>query len=199
MARAVLGWGALALAILLPLAVATQSPWLAYREPVYILAGFAGIVGLALLLVQPLLAGGLLPGAEGARGRSLHKLSGAALVLAVLAHVGALWITSPPDVVDALTFTAPTWFSVFGVIALWATLAAAGLAVLRRRIGPRLWRIGHTAAVLVVVTTTVAHAALIEGTMGTASKLALCALVVLATLRVVVRLRAWRMLARRRA
>src|SRR6056297_337947 len=51
-------WVALAAAIALPLGLAAQSPLLAYRSPVYITAGFAGIVAMALLLVQPLLGGG---------------------------------------------------------------------------------------------------------------------------------------------
>lgn len=61
-ARAPLIWVALALAIGVPIAKAAGSEQLAWRGPVYILAGFAGIVALGLVLVQPLLIGGYLPG-----------------------------------------------------------------------------------------------------------------------------------------
>ena len=61
-ARAILIWTALTAAVAVPIAAAAASPLLAWRDPVYIAAGFAGIVGLALLLVQPLLIGGYLPG-----------------------------------------------------------------------------------------------------------------------------------------
>ena len=81
----------------------------------------------------------------------------------------------PPDVVDALPFTSPTPFSVWGVIAMWAIFAAALLAGLRRRLRlpPRAWRQGHTALAAVIVLGTVVHAMLIEGTMETVSKAAL--------------------------
>ena len=42
-ARATLIWTALVLAILAPIAAAATSPLLAWRQPVYIAAGFAGI------------------------------------------------------------------------------------------------------------------------------------------------------------
>ncbi|MEL7174650.1 MAG: hypothetical protein AAFN05_17005, partial [Pseudomonadota bacterium] len=61
-ARAILIWAVLAAALIVPVAVAATSPLLAWREPVYIAAGFAGVVTLGLLLLQPLLAGGYLPG-----------------------------------------------------------------------------------------------------------------------------------------
>ena len=72
--------------------------------------------------------------------------SAAVLVVAVVIHVAALWITSPPDVVDALLFASPTPFSAWGVIAMWAVFAAALLAALRRRLRlrPRTWRIAFT-------------------------------------------------------
>lgn len=56
--RAISLWGALLLATGGPAALALGSPLIAWRDPVYILAGFAGVVGMALLLVQPLLVGG---------------------------------------------------------------------------------------------------------------------------------------------
>lgn len=195
--RPVLIWGALGLALLIPLALVAASPQLAWRGPVYIAAGFAGIAGLGLLLVQPLLAGGLLPGFRGPRGRRLHRRVGAALIVAIILHVGGLWLTSPPDVIDALTFTSPTPFSDWGVIAMWALFAAATLALFRRRVPPRVWRLGHSALVAVAVTGTALHAILITGTMETVSKAALSALAVAATAKVIYDLRAWVMLRRR--
>ncbi|WP_138469569.1 ferric reductase-like transmembrane domain-containing protein [Poseidonocella sp. HB161398] len=169
-----------------PLAIAATSPLLAWRQPVYILAGFAGILAMALLLLQPLLAAGVLPGLEGRRARRLHRAVGAALAAAVAAHVAGLWITSPPDVVDALLFASPTPFSVWGVIAMWAVFAAAALAALRQRLRlrARTWRLAHTGLAAVTVAGSVAHALLIEGTMGTVSKAVLCLLVLAATARV---------------
>lgn len=192
-ARATLIWAALALAIAVPLAAAAASPLLAWRQPVYIAAGFAGVIALGLLLVQPLLMGGYLPGLPAQRGRRAHRWIGGVLVAAVVLHVAGLWITSPPDVLDALLFRAPTPFSAWGVIAMWAIFAAALLAALRRRLGlrPRAWRIAHTSLAVVIVAGSVVHAILIEGTMETVSKAALCALVVLATVKVMADLRVW--------
>src|SRR6201747_2715745 len=137
LARVPLIWAALATAIGVPIAAAAASPLLAWRGPVYILAGFAGIFALGLMLVQPLLAGGYLPGLSAWRGRGAHRWIGGALVVAVAVHVGGLWITSPPDMIDALLFTSPTPFSPFGVIAMWAIFAVALLATFRRRVHPR--------------------------------------------------------------
>lgn len=200
-ARAVLIWAALAAALAVPMAVATASPLLAWRDPIYIVAGFSGVMAMGLLLLQPLLAGGYLPGLPMRRGRRLHFWVGAALVAAVLVHVLGLWLTSPPDMVDALLFRSPTPFSAWGVIAMWAVFASALLATLRRRLRlrPRVWRLGHTTLAAVIVVSSVAHALLIEGTMGTVSKAALCALVLAAATKVIADLRAWALLTRRRA
>src|SRR3954453_12316143 len=100
-ARAPLIWLALALAICVPIVLAATSPQLAWRGPVYILAGFAGIVALGLMLVQPLLISGYLPGLSAFRGRRVHQWIGGALVAAIVIHVAGLWITSPPDMIDA--------------------------------------------------------------------------------------------------
>lgn len=188
-ARVIGVWLAVATAIILPLAVAASSPLLAWRDPVYIAAGFAGIAALALLLIQPLLAGGYLPGLSIKRGRRVHRWVGASLVLSVLFHVGGLWVTSPPDVIDALLLVSPTPFSVWGVLAMWAIFATALIALLRRRLrlAPRTWRRLHKTFAAVIVSGTVLHVALIEGTMGTFSKLALCGLVLLLTLAVILR------------
>ena len=102
-------------------------------------------------------------------------------------HVGGLWITSPPDMIDALLFASPTPFSPFGVIAMWAIFAVALLAAFRRRTGtaPRTWRIAHMSLAVVIVIGSVVHGLLIEGTMETMSKAALCALVVAAAIKVI--------------
>ena len=114
LARVALIWAALVAAICVPIALAATSDLLAYRGPVYILAGFAGIIALGLVLVQPLLIGGYLPGLAAYRGRRAHYWIGGALVVAVVVHVGGLWITSPPDMIDALLFVSPTPFSPLG-------------------------------------------------------------------------------------
>jgi predicted ferric reductase len=190
--RVALIWVALAAAIGVPLAAAAMSPQLAWRNAVYILAGFAGILGLGFMLVQPLLIGGYLPGLPGRIGRRVHHWIGAALVVAVVIHVGGLWITSPPDMIDALLFSSPTPFSPFGVIAMWAIFAVALLATFRRRLRLRTWRIAHTLLAIVIVVGSAVHAILIEGTMETVSKAALCALVLAATVKVMAGLRVWR-------
>jgi len=193
-ARAPLIWVALALAIGVPIAKAAGSEQLAWRGPVYILAGFAGIVALGLVLVQPLLIGGYLPGLSAYRGRRAHHWIGGALAVAVVIHVAGLWITSPPDMIDALTYTSPTPFSPFGVTAMWAIFTVAVLAALRRRLGLRLrtWRIVHIPLAIVIVAGSVAHCLLIEGTMETISKAALCVLIVVATVKVMIDLQVWR-------
>ena len=188
-------WAALAAAISVPIAAAAASPFLEWRDPVYILAGFAGIVALGLVLVQPLLIAGYLPGLSAYRGRRVHRWVGVALVVAVVVHVGGLWIMSPPDMIDALLFASPTPFSPFGVIAMWAIFAVALLATLRRRSGmrPQTWRVAHMSLAVVIVVGSVVHGMLVEGTMETISKAALCALVLGATIKVMVELRVWRM------
>lgn len=189
--RAILIWVALAGVVLVPLVAASQSPLLQWRQPVYIAAGFAGVLALVLLVVQPLLAGGYLPGLSAMRSRFLHRWAGAFLVLVVIVHVAGLWITSPPDVIDALLFRSPTPFSVWGVLAMWAVFLSALLALFRKRLRlrPRTWRLAHTAFAFVIVAGTVVHALLIEGTMETTSKVALCGLAVLALLKVAAGLR----------
>lgn len=191
--RGTLIWAALFTAIAVPIAASGLSPLLAWRDPVYILAGLAGVIAMALLLLQPLLVAGYLPGLSGPRGRRLHRWIGGGLVLSVVIHVAALWVTSPPDVIDALLFAAPTPFSAFGVIAMWAVFAAALLAAFRRRLrlSPQVWRRVHTALAALVVAGSVVHAVLIVGTMETVSKVALCLLVLAATGKALVDLRVW--------
>jgi predicted ferric reductase len=194
LAKASLIWAALAAAVCVPIALATASPLLEWRGPVYILAGFAGIVALGLVLVQPLLIAGYLPGLSAYRGRRTHYWIGGALVIAVIVHVAGLWITSPPDMIDALLFASPTPFSPWGVTAMWAIFAVALLAALRRRLGmgPRAWRIVHMVLAVIIVAGGVVHAMLVDGAMETISKAALCALVLGATIRVMAGLQVWR-------
>ncbi len=193
-ARATLIWAAVAAVVCVPIAAAAASPLLVWRDPVYILAGFAGIVVLSLVLVQPLLIGGYLPGLSAVRRRRAHRWIGGALVGAVIIHVAGLWITSPPDMIDALSFISPTPFSPFGVIAMWAIFAVGLLAVFRRRLRlrPRTFRVAHMVLAVVIVAGGTVHAMLIEGTMETVSKAVLCALVLAATLKVMADLRVWR-------
>ena len=105
------------------------------------------------------------------------------MVAAVVIHVGGLWITSPPDMIDALLFASPTPFSPFGVIAMWAIFAVA-----LGRIPPATAtaNVAHRSSLLaiVIVVGSAVHAILIEGTMETFSKAALCALVLAAAIKV---------------
>ncbi len=146
---------------------AAQSPLLAWRSGVYVVAGFAGIVGLALAWVQMIL---VLFGAPVGSSRRIHRISGVALVVAVVLHAALLWITSPPDVIDALTFMAPSWFSVWGVIAMWAVFVMAIVAMVRRRFLRRQWPRIHRILGYVVGAGGIAHAMLIDGAMGDVSK-----------------------------
>ena len=195
----ILIWSALAIVLIVPVAAAAMSPLLAWRNPVYIMAGFAGVVAMSLLLVQPLLAGGLLPGLSTYRSRRVHRGVGICLAATVVVHVVGLWITSPPDVVDALLFVSPTPFSFWGVIAMWAVFASVLLAALRRRLKWRNWRRGHTACAAVIVVGGIVHALMIQGTMETLSKAVLSALVLAATVKTFSDLRVWSTRARHRA
>lgn len=165
-----------------PIVLAATSPLLAWRDPIYVAAGFAGVAALSMLLLQPLLTMDALPGLQGRRGRRAHAFVGAALVVAIVVHVGGLWMTSPPDVIDALTFQSPTPFAVWGVASMWAAFAAALLAAMRRRLRwrPGRWRSGHVLFVVVAVVGAALHALLIEGAMEPASKTVICALAVAA-------------------
>lgn len=189
--RSALAWAALSIIVIVPLALAAASPLLAWREPIYIIAGFAGVLCMGLLLLQPLLAGGYMPWLKVSKSRRLHSYCGGVLLFLVTIHVAGLWITSPPDVIDALTLTSPTWFSVWGVIAMWAVFATAFLFTQRPKLRLRVWRMAHTLLALTIVIAGVAHAMLIDGTMEFYSKALLCAAVLLATLKLVAERRAW--------
>lgn len=179
MLRASLIWVALGIAITGPIAFAAASPLLAWRDAIYIAAGFAGIMGFGLMLAQPLLVAGLLPGLQGAPGRQAHRWIGVGVLCLVILHVGGLWATSPPDVIDALLLRSPTPFSVWGVIAMWALLATAILALLRRKLRPRIWRRLHAGLAVVIAGGTAVHALLIEGAMEPVTKALFCGLVLI--------------------
>lgn len=166
----------IAAVLIAPIVIATGSPFLTSRNPAYILAGFSGIICLELLVIQPMLAAGYIPGLPKPLARRWHRLTGAAICVAVMLHVGGLFVTSPPDTMDALLLVAPTPFSVYGVTAFWGVILTALLVLLRKRSGLRLstWRIIHNGLAFVVVLSTAIHALQIEGTMGTASKWVVC-------------------------
>jgi predicted ferric reductase len=197
---AVLAWGSAAAVMIVPVAVAAFSPYLASRNLPYIVGGFAGIIGLSLLFLQPLLPAGYLAGSEGATGRRWHRWLGVAIIMAVALHVGGLYLASPPDTIDALLLVSPTPFSVYGVTAMWGVVATTILVLLRRRLGLRhsVWWLIHNGLAAIVVVATVIHALQIEGAMEPISKGILCLAVVAATgvalldLRVVRPFRAWR-------
>jgi predicted ferric reductase len=191
--RSALIWGALAVAVCAPVIASVNSPLLQWRDPVYIFAGLAGVVGMAMMLVQPLLVIGVLPGVSLLASRRLHRAVGATLVLAVLGHVIGLWVTSPPDVMDVLLFRSPTPFAIWGALAMWAVFGAALLAALRLRLPLRLWRWGHTGFVGLAVVGTVVHALQIVGTMEVVTKSALAALVIAALVWAIARRRVWAM------
>lgn len=189
--RGLLLWSALAAFCAVPLSFAATSPLLAWREVPYIAAGFAGVAALALLLVQPLLITGVLPAFTPLRARRLHRALGVMLAVLVLVHVGGLWVTSPPDVIDALFFASPTPFSAWGVLAMWAVFGSVILALLRRKMRLRVWRALHTCLAVVIVGGTIVHAVLIEGTMEPVSKAVLCTAVLFATLKTIAEVGGW--------
>lgn len=185
-ARTALIWAALAAVIGVPILLAATSPYLQWRDAIYIGSGFAGIFALGLLLVQPLLIAGYLPGLPAFRARRVHHWIGGALVVAIILHVAGLWITSPPDMLDALLFRSPTLFSPFGVVAMWAIFVTALLALFRRKLQLRTWRIIHLSLAVVIAGGSIVHAMLIDGAMETMSKAALCALAAAAAIKVVI-------------
>lgn len=172
-------WLCLVIVAIVPVIAAGFSPLLAWRQPIYILAGFAGIVALVLLMFQPLMAYGHVPGLKRAQGTRVHRWLGTGILLLIVVHVAGLWITSPPDVIDALLFRSPTPFSLWGVIAMWALFFSGILAAVRRKIRwrARTWRVMHKTFGVVVVVGSIVHALLIDGTMESVSKIILCIVV----------------------
>jgi predicted ferric reductase len=199
-AARLLPWAAVLALGLVPATIAATSPLLAWRSVPYIIGGMAGVLALAVLLVQPLLAAGYQPGPGIARARIWHRRLGMALVVLVVLHIGGLYLASPPDTLDALLLVSPTPFSVYGVTALWTLMATALLVALRGRLGwrPAVWRVVHNALAAVVVVATVVHALMIEGAMGHTSKLLLCLAVLAVAGGTILHLRLVRPLARRR-
>jgi hypothetical protein len=195
-----LAWTGLLLVMAAPVLVAAASPYLAARNPAYIVGGFAGIVCLALFVIQPLLAAGYLPGPSLPQQRRWHRGVGVAIVACVLLHVGGLYLTSPPDTLDALLLVAPTPFSVYGVLAMWSVAATALLVALRRRLPfhHANWVLLHNALALVAVVATVVHALQIEGAMEPLTKWALCLATLASTGAVLLKLRVLEPLLRRR-
>ncbi|WP_421781171.1 ferric reductase-like transmembrane domain-containing protein [Kiloniella litopenaei] len=181
-------WSTLAIVIIVPIVAALQSPLLSWRDPVYIVAGLAGIIAMVLLFVQPILAGGYLRGLSRLLSRRVHRVIGGILVMMIIIHVIGLWITSPPDVIDALLFASPTPFSAWGVIAMWALFASALTVLLRRRlrINSHKWRFIHTGFAVVIVSSSIVHALLIIGTMEVISKRILCGFIIAITAKVIV-------------
>lgn len=164
-----------------PVAAAAFSPLLAWRQPVYIAAGFAGVIALSLLVIQPLLAINAMPALTVRQTSLWHRWVGVALTVCVVFHVTGLWITSPPDVIDALLFVSPTPFSHWGVIAFWAVLITAFIMATRKRLRlkpPTVKRL-HRLLIVVIVPCSVAHTWLIDGTMELVTKTIVCAAVVL--------------------
>jgi len=176
-------WIAVFLIVVVPVILAAMSPLLEWRNPVYIVAGFSGVIAMGLMLFQPLLAGDLLPGLSVIKARRMHRWVGTALVVSLLVHLVGLWITSPPDVIDALLFVSATPFSIWGVVALWSIFITATLVLFRRklRLSARVWRLNHRCLALVTVVGSVVHALMIDGTMELFSKIVLCACVAIAT------------------
>jgi len=176
-------WVSVVVVGITPIVIAGMSPLLEWRNWIYIAAGFGGVVALSILLLQPILAAGIFPDLSLARGRRIHRWTGAILVACVAVHVIGLWITSPPDVIDALLFVSATPFSIWGVIAMWSVVISALLAVIRHKlyVSTLLWRNSHRTLAIITVAGSVAHAMMIEGTMGTTSKTALCVLMIVAT------------------
>lgn len=171
-------WGLLIGLLAAPVIAAAFSPYLAWRGPIYIAAGFSGILGMMVMPLQPLLARNALPGLKPVTARRVHRWVGALLLLCVILHVAGLWLTSPPDMLDALFFRAPTLFSLWGVLAMWVIFATALLALLRRKLSLRFrqWQFAHLTLATLAVILTCSHAILIEGTMETLTKYLLCAL-----------------------
>jgi predicted ferric reductase len=155
-----------------PVVIAAFSPYLESRSVPYIVGGFAGIVGLSLLFLQPLLPAGYLAGSKGPAGRRWHRWVGVAIVLAVALHVGGLYVTSPTTrLTPSCSSRRPPSRST-GVLAMWGVVATAILVLFRRRLGLRysVWRLIHNGLAAIVVVATVIHSLQIEGAMEPGSK-----------------------------
>lgn len=174
-----------------PVLVAAFNPLQLSRNPAYIIGSMSGIVALALLLVLPLLVAGYLPGTHPAHERRWHRWLGCTLVFAIFLHIGGLYVTSPDDMTDALLLAAPTPFSVYGVMGLWAMVLTAFLVAARKRIGlsQLWWAVIHNCIAIIVVIASVVHTLMIEGTMGNISKIILCVCILAVTITAIFHLR----------
>jgi len=96
--------------------------------------------------------------------------------------------------IDALLLRSPTPFSLWGVIGFWVILGVALLGASRKALKLRFktWRMLHGSLALIAIISSIAHALLIEGTMGDISKVILCLFVLGATLRTLHTLKIWR-------
>ena len=170
-------------AMVVPIALATTSPYLAYRVPLYIAAGFAGIVAMSLFVLQPLLECPVRALIAPATARRWHRIIGASILILILAHAVGLYFVSPPDTIDASLLRAPTWFSLFGVVALWGAVLTALLAMTRLKLPmrPRSWERLHQSIASIIVIATALHAIQIEGAMEVMSKTLLAGTIVAAT------------------
>lgn len=149
----------------------------------YVIGGLAGVVAFCVLLLQPLLAAGYLVYSRITDSRRWHRRLGTCLVLLVALHVGGLYVTSPDDMRDALLLVAPTPFSLYGVIGLWALILTALLVTIRKRlsIADSSWKIIHNVLAVLVVVSSVIHALMIDGAMSSLSKLMLSVFLIIAT------------------
>jgi len=177
-------WGLSVCIVFVPFALAAASPLQAARESVYIAGALAGVLALSLLFVQPLLAAGFLPGISPSRERRWHRWLGGALLLTVALHVIGLYLASPDDMLDALLLVAPTPFSLYGVIALWAVVLIALSAILRSRARAHLamWNRIHSLLAVIVVGSSLVHVWMIDGSMNSLSKTVTCISIALAAL-----------------
>jgi len=181
------------IAMALPVGAAVMSPLHEWRDAIYIAASFAGIIGMALMLLQPALIAGYLSWISPRRSRRIHQSIGVAIAVLVTLHVAGLWITSPPDVIDALLFVSATPFSNWGVLAMWAIFFSLILTTLRHKISvlARTWKLVHRTLAFIIIVGTVVHAMLIDGAMETISKSVLCLLLLITTVMTLIKLR-WR-------
>lgn len=193
-------WLCLVSVIGVPLLIAATSPLQASRNVAYVIGGLSGVFALGLLLLQPLLAAGYLPGLPVVDSRRWHQWLGICIVAAVILHIVGLYLTSPDDMSDALLLVAPTPYSVYGVIGLWGVVLTALLVALRSRLRLRIttWRILHNALAVIVVLASVVHALMIDGAMGSRSKLILSVLVLIAVATVTLHLRVLKPMSRSR-
>lgn len=162
-------WLGLLVVMTLPVAMATRSPYLPFRSSIYVLAGFAGIICLSIFVLQPLLSTNHLP-LHPIQTRRLHRIVGTSVLILAIMHVAGLYLTSPPDVIDALLLRAPTLFSVFGVVAMWGIILTVLIAKLRRTLPANIWRATHRTLSTLVIFATLIHALQIQGMMEPITK-----------------------------